>query len=201
MDPLSGSDAVTTISAYLAPDERLLWAGRPKQGLAVRALDFWVVPFALCWSAGIAYSSVLLIKQEGMIPELLYLLPFFLFGAYMLIGRFWIDAKARSITYYGVTNQRAIIMYGLVSKQIHSIYLKDLLEVRFTFRSDDTGTLEFFTSLGGFNRFRRFGFNRSQSWWPGTYLFIPYAFEMISNPIDVEALVLQAREAAQQSAS
>lgn len=145
------------------------------------------------------YSSISLIKQEGASPKLfLFLAPFVLIGLYMLVGRFWIDAKARSKTFYGVTNLRAIIVSGLIAKETRSIYLKELLEVQFTYRSDATGTLEFFTSLGGLNQFRKFGFNRSASWWPLNSIFIPPAFEMISHPRDVEALVLQARAEARE---
>ncbi len=145
-------EASAIIATHLHPGERLLWAERPKQGFAVRAVDFWVVPFMLCWSTGVVYSTVSIIKQEGASPGLLlFILPFILLGVYMLFGRFWIDARVRSRTYYGVTDQRVLIISGILAKQTRSIYLKELLEMQFTRRSDGTGTLEFFTRLDGIN--------------------------------------------------
>lgn len=192
-------DATAIIATYLAPGEQLLWAGRPKQGFAVRALDFWVVPFMICWSSAVVLSFFGLIRQEGQLTlsMIAVMVPILLLGVYMLLGRFWIDAKARSKTFYGVTSQRVIIIDGLISQQIHSIILKEILEVQFTHRSDGTGTLEFFTTLGGLNRFRKLGFNRSESWWPTRSKFIPPAFEMVSRPRHVEAIVFQAKENAQ----
>ncbi len=189
------------IASHLLPGEQLLWAGRPKQGFVFRASDFWVVPFMICWSTLGVYFFISLIKQEGASVELLvFELPFLFFGGYMLFGRFWIDAKARSRTYYGVTDQRGLIISGLLFSQTRSIYLKGLLETQFTMRSDGTGTIEFFTRLDGINRFRKFGFNRSQSWWPLSSKLLPPAFEMIPHPRDVEAILLQAKQEAQQPA-
>ena len=44
------TDAYAALTPYLHPGERLLWAGRPKQGLLLRGEDAWLIPFALIWS-------------------------------------------------------------------------------------------------------------------------------------------------------
>ena len=92
-------------------------------------------------------------------------------------------------------------------QEIKSVYLKELLELRFTHRSDGTGTLEFFTDLSGFRRYLGGGllgyYSRSDLWWPGPRhwrALIPPAFEMIANPRDVERLILEARERARAAA-
>ena len=193
--------ALSIVSEHLLPDEELLWAGQPKRGFQIRAMDFWAVPFMLCWCTGVVYFLVISIRQEGISGELLFMGPFVLLGLYWLFGRFWIDAKVRSQTYYGITEQRALIISSMFTKQVRSIYLNELLEVQFTYRSDGTGTLEFFTQLSGINKFRKLGYNRSQSWWPLNSVFLPPAFEMIPNPRDVETLILQTKEKAEQKST
>lgn len=190
------TEAYAALTPHLHPGEHILWAGRPKQGFALRALDLWVVPFMLCWLTGAVTTGVLELRQEGS-DSLVYSIPFVLFGVWFLFSRFWFDAKLRGRTFYGLTDRRAIIVTYWLRQQIRSVYLKELIELQFTYRSDGTGTLEFFTSLGGFNRLRKMGYNRSSSWWPFSPRFlIPPAFEMIAEPRAVQKLILETKEKA-----
>ena len=193
-------DAATAIAPHLLPGERLLWSGRPKQGFAIRASDLLFIPFTSIWLVGIIWGLITLLRQEG-IPSLRFTVPFVLFGILFLVSRYWFDAKLRGRTFYGLSERRAIIVTYWPRQEINSVYLKELRELRFTHRSDQTGTLEFFTSLSGFNRLRGvgLGYNRSGLWWPGTRhwrFLIPSAFEMIANPLEVEQLILQTRDKA-----
>ncbi len=196
----SSRDATEIVKACLVPSERLLWAGRPKQGFAIRASDLLFIPFISIWLIGVTWGSIALLRQEG-VASLRFTVPFLLIGVALPISRYWFDAKLRGRTFYGLTDRRAIFVTYWLRQEILSVYLKELLELRFTQRSDRTGTLEFFTDLGGFNRWRGvgFGYNRSGLWWPGTRhwrFLIPPAFEMIANPLEVEELIRQARDEA-----
>jgi hypothetical protein len=193
----SSRDATEIINACLTPGEQLLWTGRPKQGFAIRASDLLFIPFMILWLVGVIWASIALLRQEG-VASLRFTVPFLLFGVALPVSRFWFDAKLRGRTFYGVSNRRAVIITYWLKQEINSVYLRELLELRFTHRSDRTGTLEFFTDLGGFNRLRGvgLGYNRSGLWWPGTRhwrFLIPPAFEMIANPLEVEQLILQTR--------
>ena len=197
-------DVTEIISSCLVRGEKLLWVGRPKQGFAIRAPDLLFIPFMLLSLSSAIWMSIMFLQEEGT-DTLRYTIPFVLFGVWFLFSRFWFDAKLRGRTFYGLTDGRAIFVTYWLRQEILSVYLKDLLELRFTRRSDGTGTLEFFTNLGGFNRLRGvgFGYNRSGLWWPGTRhwrFLIPPAFEMIAKPVEVERLILDARDAAQAAA-
>lgn len=61
----------------------------------------------------------------------------------MVIGRFFIDSKSRSKTWYGVTNERIIIVSGIFSKQVKSLNLKTLTDVTLDEKADLTGTITF----------------------------------------------------------
>ncbi len=194
------SEPYSALTPYLYPDERLLWAGRPKQGFALRGSDSF---FILCMTLLLAVSIGLIIatKRQAGIASLLFLLP----ALTLIVPRYWFDAKLRGRTFYGVTNQRAIGVTDWLQHEIQSVNFEDLLELRSTPRWEHTGTLEFMIDLGRFNLSQRgvFGYNRSDLWFPGARHLrfpTPPAFEMIANPLEVERLILAAREAARASA-
>jgi hypothetical protein len=42
-------DARQEVLKELGPSERLLWVGRPRQGVAFRATDAFFIPFSMLW--------------------------------------------------------------------------------------------------------------------------------------------------------
>src|SRR5437899_365791 len=56
-------------------------------------------------------------------------IPFVLVGIYVMIGRFFVDARQRSRTYYGLTDQRVIIISGLRNRQVKSLPIGSLSDV------------------------------------------------------------------------
>jgi hypothetical protein len=73
----------------------------------------------------------------------LFSLPFVLVGLYLLIGRFVIDAKERANTYYGVSNERIIIISGLFSRKIKSLNLDTLSDLSLTESRNGSGVITF----------------------------------------------------------
>ena len=152
------------------------------------------------WLTGAIWAFIELLGEEG-VASLQWTIPFVLFGVAFVVSRYWFDANLRGRTFYGLTKQRAIIVTYWLGQEISSVYLNELLELRFTRRSDGTGTLEFFTNPDRFIPLRGglLGVNRSGLWWPGTRhlrFLIPPAFEMIAQPLEVERLILKARDEA-----
>lgn len=195
MTPSPAPDAVAVIMPYLAPGEQLLWAGRPKQGLALRGWDIVYWPLSILMAAVGTFITIMEWRDPGNPGVLIFVLLWTAGAYYAAIGRFVIDRWQRSMIFYAVTDRRAIILTGDSTDDIESIYLSTLKEVTYTRRSDNTGTLEFdrprvFTIQG------RFDTGRGMSWPRQIYRLTP-AFEMIADARAVRDLIEQAQQAAQ----
>jgi hypothetical protein len=110
-------------------------------------------------------------------------------GVHMIVGRFFVDARARAKTPYALTNRRAIIVSGIFTQTINSIPLRTLTDISVQERADRTGTI----LLGRPNPF--------SSWqaglqWPGTSQYATPAFELIPEARYVHDQVIAAQRAA-----
>jgi hypothetical protein len=137
MNMLVTSDS--EIARELAATERLLWAGQPRQGIVLRPSDTFILlwgGFAIFWEA----TAIL-----GGAPWFFALwgIPFVLVGLYLIVGRFLWDARRRSRTLYGLSDQRVIILSGGSSRKITSLNLRTLSDISLTEKSDGTGTITF----------------------------------------------------------
>jgi hypothetical protein len=72
------------IERELQPGERLLWSGRPRQGLMFRPADALYIPFSLFWCAFAIFWEVSVLK-EGLWFFVIWGIPFVLVG--LFIGR------------------------------------------------------------------------------------------------------------------
>jgi hypothetical protein len=175
----------------LAPGERLLWHGRPKQGFALRGLDAGLIPFSIIWTAAVLIGIIAMLAEGGGAIALLFMLPFVLMAAYLLAGRFWLDARLRANTYYALTSQRIIVITQGRSRRVQTIDLNQMVDVQLTHRADGTGTLEFPISHFYVSQVLMAGYNRSLPW--TSMVHIPPAFEMISDGKNVSELIQQLR--------
>src|SRR5436309_7822103 len=134
----------TLIAHELGSSERLLWCGRPRQGIALRRSDLLMVPFSLMWG-GFAffweYSAWSI--QNAPLFFVLWGIPFVLIGVYIIGGRFIVDAKQRGRTVYGVTNERILIVSGLFSRKVKSLNVRSLSDVALDEGPGGTGTITF----------------------------------------------------------
>lgn len=107
-------------------------------------------------------------------------------GLYLLFGRFLVDAAIRRRTFYGLTNERLIIVSGLFSQSVRSHMLCSMPEIGLTEHSDGTGTIDF---------------SRSDSIWGfiGMYTSNPwqgvstYKFERIADARELYSKILDLR--------
>jgi len=184
------------LTRELGSGERLLWSGRPRQGIIFRSSDIFMIPFSLFWG-GFAFFwefSVISGVTKHDAPSgfniifPLFGLPFVLVGIYIIFGRFFTDAKQRQNTTYGVTNQRIIIKTGLFTLSTKSLNLRTLSDLSLDEKSNGYGIISF----GPVNPYSRIGGSSS---WPGARRYAPPCFDMIPDAKRVYEIIRQAQNA------
>ncbi len=133
------------LRSHLDSGEKLLWTGRPAQGIAFTRQDWFLIPFSAVW-LGIALFSFWPKSTKAPEPLPLFVAAGLLFigiGVYMFVGRFFADLWYRSRLIYGVTDRRAIILSGMRRRSVQSIYLSSLNTLKLEERPDRSGTIYF----------------------------------------------------------
>lgn len=139
------------IGRELEPDEKLLWCGRPLGGFRLRPADAAMVPFGLFF---LTFSIFLVVSAAwgasnaggpgGLFAVFpLFGLPFVAVGFYMAFGRFFVDARVRSRTWYALTEQRIIVVSGLFATTTRSVDLSGIAEVVLREKRDGSGSIQF----------------------------------------------------------
>ena len=151
------------IESRLSPNERLLWFGKPRQGFFLRASDALAIPFSLMWGGFAIFWETMVVSGNAPFFFKLWGIPFVIVGLYMIIGRFFADVWQRRKTFYGITNERIIIVSGLFSREIKSLNLRTLTDVTLDEKVDGRGTITFgaVNSSARWNSSLRFGRNRA----------------------------------------
>jgi hypothetical protein len=177
-----------SIDNELASGERLLWGGRPKRGIRLCGADLYAIPFSLIWFGFVIFWEISVLNRHAPFFFALWGVPFIGAGLYFVFGRFFADALARDRTFYGVTNERVIIITGLFSRQIKSLQFRTLCDISLTERSDGSGTITF----GRQSPMTVF----LPPSWPGARRYAAPSFEMIEEAKAVYELVRKAQIAA-----
>ena len=141
----SDTDAWRQISAYLPVGEKLLWAGRPEQGLRLRLSDLYLIPFGLFWCVlGVAFLWGAFEVGSGY--ALWFGLPFGLLslviGVFIVIGRYFYDAWVRARTVYGLTDRRLVIVSKNPSPTLDLPHLRDITDVSLRKGRGGEGTIQ-----------------------------------------------------------
>lgn len=129
----------------LAPGERLLWAGRPRQGVRLVPADAYLIPFGVIFTVvPLVIAIVLLVTGGGavLIEAIQGLAALLTIGVYLLGGRFFLDARRRAHTFYGLTDRRALLVEArgrrTTSIQLGSAEPMELIEA-----GEGRGTIRF----------------------------------------------------------
>jgi len=177
------------IYAELDSSERLLWSGQPRAGVLFRGVDFFLIPFSILWCGFAIFWEFMVINSDAPLLFRLWGIPFVIVGLHFVFGRFLVEAQQRKKTFYGLTNERIIIISGLFNRKVKSLSLRNLSEVSLSEKADKSGSI----TLGAGNPlFAMFG---GMSW-PGMGNFLPPSFEMIPDAKAVYDLLRNAQREA-----
>ena len=175
----------SVISSALAPGEQLLWSGQPRSGLRLQASDAVVIPFSAMWAGFAFFWEYEVVNGGAPFFFELWGVPFVAVGIYMLVGRFFYDSFLRANTYYGLTDQRVIIVTNLFGNRETALPLRLMNNIDLAVSGDRSGTITFGTPLPGLaSMFGRA--NRAA----------PPALTMIEDVKDVYDKILAAQRAA-----
>lgn len=136
-------ESESQIKNELGASEQLLWHGRPKPGLRLRVSDIILIPFSLMWGGFAIFWEFTVFTSGAPFFFMLFGIPFVVLGIYLIIGRFFVDAKQRSRTWYGLTNERVIIVSGVLSKSVKSLNIDTLSDVTLTEKAGGEGSIAF----------------------------------------------------------
>jgi len=177
----------TPIERELSSGEKLLWSGQPRGGIRLRGSDAIVIPFSLLWCGFAIFWEWMVVRKGAPLIMMLWGIPFILVGMYFVFGRFIVDALSRAKTFYGVTNERVIIVSGLISRQVKSLNLRSLTDVSLSERSDGSGTISFGPTypMGYW----------VPAGWPGAGRYAPPSFEMVEQAKRIYEMIRQAQKA------
>jgi hypothetical protein len=167
--PVESSSQV--ISSLLGREERLLWSAQPRQGIFLRSTDAYLIPFSLLWGGFAFFWEGSVVNSNAPIVFRLWGVPFVLIGLYLITGRFFVDARLRSKTYYGLTTERIVIVSGLFSRTTKSLQLRTLSDVSLAESSGGLGTITFGTVAPWW---------AGSGGWPGSQRQLSPTFDSIS---------------------
>jgi hypothetical protein len=127
----------------IEPSE-LRWTGRPRMGLLSRRQDLLRIPESLLLVTFVVLTALALLRPGGPDLAVYYWVPVALAVSYMVVGRFMWDAYRRSVTYYGLTSDSALILqlHGL-GGGVQRLYLPAVAAISFHPSSDGSGTIAF----------------------------------------------------------
>jgi len=186
------NDSESEIKPELGREERLIWSGRPRSGIILRAYDAFLIPFSLMWGGFAIFWEASVIAGGAPFFFMLWGIPFVLVGLYLIFGRFFVDAHQRNRTHYGITNERIIIISGLFRRSVKSLNIETLTDVSMSEKSDGSGTI----TLGpNHPMYGWFGGSN----WPGAGQYCAPSLELIDGARNVYETIREAQREARKS--
>jgi hypothetical protein len=179
----------STLAQHLDPGEQLLWSGKPREGVRLRAHDAFLIPFSILWCGFAIFWESAVISKGAPFFFMLWGIPFILAGLFFVFGRFFLDASNRAHTFYGVTSERILIVSGIFSQRIQSLQLRSLGDISLTEKDDGSGTITF-----GSTHYMNSFFPASG--WPGAGRYGAPSFDLIEGAKAVHDIIRNAQRAA-----
>ena len=182
----------SVIEQQLSPGERLLWSGQPRGGFQLCMADAFLIPFSLLWCGFAVFWEVTAFNMGAPLFFMLFGAPIVVIGLHLVFGRFFVDIWMRHRTFYGVTNERIIIVAGLFSRQTQSLQLQTLSNTLLTERADGSGTIVF-------NPMPQLPLilQRPPAGFPGAGRYAPPGFDRIENVKEVYDLIRKTQKTAE----
>jgi hypothetical protein len=149
-----------------------------------------MIPFSLLWGGFAIFWEYSAYTSGAPAFFLLFGSVFVVVGLYFIFGRFIADSLKRRSTYYGVTNDRVVILSEFPVRKLKSLNLRTLSDITFSNKSDGTGSITFGPQalmapwMGGMS-------------WPGMGQYQGPEFELIKN---VKAVYETVRDAQKKAA-
>ncbi len=107
----------------------------------LRPADALLIPFSLFWCGFSVFWEFGASRSRGSFFFTLWGIPFILVGLYMVVGRFFTDARERQNTVYAVTTERVMILGGFFKRSVRSFSLRSLPEISLSEGPDGRGTI------------------------------------------------------------
>lgn len=126
---------------HLISGEKISWTGRPKAGIIFRASDAFLIPFSLLWCGFVIFWESTVVFTNAPLLFKIWGIPFVAAGLYITVGRFFIDAKKRAGTIYGLTGDRVIIMSGIFRRDVSTFNIRSLSNISYNQKADGSGTI------------------------------------------------------------
>jgi hypothetical protein len=143
MDDLMTTNA-DPFAERLVRGEKVIWRGRPQQGLMLTRRDGLLIPFSLVWGGfTIFWESTVLRMPTAPTFMALFGAAFVLVGLFLMFGRFFLDAWIRSGVFYALTDRRILILRSRPSISFQSVNLDRLPEATLNETSNGRGTIRF----------------------------------------------------------
>jgi hypothetical protein len=133
-------------SSYLLSGEKIVWTGRPREGVLIGPMDAFLIPFSLVWGGFALFWNAQVWATDAPAAFKLFGLPFLIAGIYLVAGRFWTDAIIRKHQFYAVTNKRVLIRRSRWFPSLKSLDVGHLPALELVERGDGSGTISFAVS-------------------------------------------------------
>jgi hypothetical protein len=136
--------STTDLNERLLTGERILWSGRPAQGLLLTGRDALLIPFSLMWGGfAVFWETTVLTQANAPGFFALWGIPFVLIALYLMAGRFLLDAWIRSGMSYAVTNKRILISRSGPFSKFTAVSLDRLPDASISESAGGRGTIRF----------------------------------------------------------